>query len=476
MNIITKSEAKKPLIFFTKRLDISIRVCLGALKIENYFGGAIMNNNPVNRVKEALTSTIDSLFENRQESLYNPSSAFTRVKKISFEQTILFPMVAGSDNVSSELLDLFPETNLPLPSAMIQRRSQVKPDTFRKLFYQFTSRIPVLTTFHGYQLVSCDGSRLNLPYNPSDTDTFCQYIKGRKGINQLHMNALYDLQNDIFLDIVLQPVSEMNEKDAFCQILGHQKEADSGRKRIYLADRGFVSFNIFAHAIQNKQHFLIRVQKSFAEGLCPDRQHWLEESQVDEEVTIHVGRRNTKKNKQLENYHYLPATRRYDFIDAHSDNVDCLNLRVLKFPVSEDTCEYIITNLPAYAFSLTVIKQLYNLRWNQETAFRYLKYPGNMVHIHSLKKEFLLQEIYGKLTAYNFTSCMIAAIEYQPKKTDKYSYAINHTQALKICIRFLKGKIQDLESLIVRFIVPVRPGRRFERNLRRQSADTLAYR
>ena len=435
-----------------------------------------MHNNPVSRVKQALTSTIDSLFENRQESFYNPASAFTRVKKISFEQTILFPMVAGSDNVTSELMDLFPETNIPLPSAMIQRRNQVKPDTFRKLFYQFTSTIPVSKTFKGYQLVSCDGSRLNLPYNPSDTDTFCQCIKGRKGINQLHMNALYDLKNDIFLDIVLQTVPKMNEKDALCQILDRQKEADSGRKRIYIADRGFVSFNVFAHAIHNKQRFLIRVQKSFAESLCPDRKHWLEGACANEEVTIHVGRRNTNKNKQLENYHYLPASRHYDFIESHSSDVDCMKLRVLKFPVSDDTDEYIITNLPAYAFSLRVIKQLYNLRWNQETAFRYLKYPGNMVHIHSLKKEFLLQEIYGKLTAYNFTSCIIAAIGYQPEKTDKYSYAVNHTQALKICVRFLKGKIRDPEALIVRFIVPVRPGRRFGRNLRRQSADTLAYR
>ena len=55
---------------------------------------------------------------------------------------------------------------------------------------------------------------------------------------------------------------------------------------------------------------------------------------------------------------------------------------------AEDSYEYIVTNLPAYAFSLSTIKNLYNLRWNEETAFRHLKYAGNMVHIHSLKKVF----------------------------------------------------------------------------------------
>ena len=62
---------------------------------------------------------------------------------------------------------------------------------------------------------------------------------------------------------------------------------------------------------------------------------------------------------------------------------DTLKLRVLKFPISKDSYEYIVTNLPAYAFSMPTIKSLYNLRWNKETAFRHLKYAGNMVHIHS---------------------------------------------------------------------------------------------
>ena len=39
---------------------------------------------------------------------------------------MLFPMIAGADNVATELLDMFGENELPLPSAMIQRRNQVR--------------------------------------------------------------------------------------------------------------------------------------------------------------------------------------------------------------------------------------------------------------------------------------------------------------------------------------------------------------
>jgi hypothetical protein len=79
-------------------------------------------------VRQELFSVFDSLLTRRDEFLSNPSSDFTRKKKISFAQTMLFPMIAGADNVATELLDMFGEEDLPLPSAMIQRRNQVKKE------------------------------------------------------------------------------------------------------------------------------------------------------------------------------------------------------------------------------------------------------------------------------------------------------------------------------------------------------------
>ena len=426
------------------------------------------------QVKNSLFSVIDSLLENRDDTLTNPQSDFTRTRKISFTQAVLFPMVAGSDNVATELLDLFGEKKLPMPSAMIQRRSQIRPEAFRKLFYLFTGKFAPGNLYYGYQLVACDGSRINLPYNPSDADTFICAIEGRKGINQVHLNSLYDVLNDIFLDIELQGIHQMNEKAAFCSLL--KKQLSSGRKQIFIADRGYASYNIFANAIHNGQLFLIRVPESFARDMCPADTHWMERNCEDREISVHIGRRRTKDLHQLENYHFISARGHYDFINAGSDDADHLRLRVLKFPISEDSYEYIVTNLPKYGFSDRMIKELYSLRWNCETAYRHLKYAGNMVHIHSLKKNFLLQEVYGKLTMYNFSSFLGAAVERIQKKTGHYTYVLNHTQAQKICNRYLKGMIENVIDLISRFLVPVRPGRKFERKLRRQSADTLNYR
>lgn len=425
-------------------------------------------------VRNRLFSSIDSLLNHRTDFLVNPETDFTRTKKISFEQTMLFPMVVGADNLSTGLLDFFDEKMIPSASSMIQRRNQIKSSAFEQLFLSFTSLIPVLRTFCGYRLIACDGSRLNLPYNPSDPDTFIKCIENRKGINQMHLNCLYDILNDLFLDTELQPIKQMDEKNAFCRFLENQP---SSQLIIYIADRGYAVYNIFAHAIHNDQLFLIRVPEAFARGICTENDHWLESDKADTEVTVTIGRSRSKKNRQLENYHYINRSGHYDFIEAGSTDVDVLKLRVLKFPVGENGYEYIVTNIPKNRMSCKKIKEIYRLRWGIETAFRHLKYAGNMVHLHSVKREFLLQEIYAKLTMYNFSSFIAMCVGKRKKQSScKYPYKINHTQLQKISIRFLTGKIKDVMALLDKALAPARLGRSFQRNLRRQSADTLAYR
>ncbi len=149
-----------------------------------------MKHFSTEQVRQILLSTIHSLSDCPEKFLTDPRTNFTRTKKISFEQTMLFPMLAGPDNISTELLDFFGEDALPLPSAMIQRRNQIRPEAFITLFSRFLQKIPIQNTFHGYQLVACDGSRLNLPYNPSDPDTFIQCIKDRRGINHTQLQKI----------------------------------------------------------------------------------------------------------------------------------------------------------------------------------------------------------------------------------------------------------------------------------------------
>jgi hypothetical protein len=84
-----------------------------------------MHNISTDEVKDILFSEINSLLDQRELFLNNPKSDFTRTKKISFAQTIIFPMIAASNDIATELLDYIGEQKLPMPSALVQCRNQI---------------------------------------------------------------------------------------------------------------------------------------------------------------------------------------------------------------------------------------------------------------------------------------------------------------------------------------------------------------
>ena len=96
--------------------------------------------------------------------------------------------------------------------------------------------------------------------------------------------------------------------------------------------------------------------------------------------------------------------------------------------------------------------------------------------IHSLKQDFIFQEIFAKLTTYNFCAAIMKCTHPDNPGEKKYKYEPEKTYLIKICMRYLKGKLDDILNLISKRKVPVRAGRRFSRTIRRQHADTLQYR
>lgn len=56
--------------------------------------------------------------------------------------------------------------------------------------------------FHGYRLLACDGSNVNIARDPDDERTFIH--EGEKGYNAIHINALYDIMNHTYCDFLVQ--------------------------------------------------------------------------------------------------------------------------------------------------------------------------------------------------------------------------------------------------------------------------------
>ena len=126
------------------------------------------------------------------------------------------------------------------------------------------------------------------------------------------------------------------------------------------------------------------------------------------------------------------------------------------------------------------IKKLYEMRWGIETSFRELKYSIGLTNFHSKKSDYIIQEIWARLILYNFCEAITTqTVLKQSNRKRKYVYQINYTRTIHICRYFLsirKEAPPDVESLISRELLPVRPGRSDPRKVKLQSAVSFLYR
>ena len=88
-------------------------------------------------------------------------------------------------------------------------------------------------TLKGYQLLASDGSALNLPYNPSDTETFHENGE-KRGYNQIHLNALYQLLDGYCCDCVLAPEGKTHERAALQEMLARLPDTEINFQKLPL--------------------------------------------------------------------------------------------------------------------------------------------------------------------------------------------------------------------------------------------------
>ena len=405
----------------------------------------------------------------------NPSADFSRSRKLNFASTIQLILSMESGSLKKELLDYFQfSVDTPSASAFSQQRSKLLPETFHFLFYEFNSLFTFQKNYHGYQLLACDGSDLNIARNPKDTDTYFQSLPTDKGFNQLHLNALYDLCEKRYTDVVIQPARKENESLAMTQMIDR---CTGQKKTIFIADRGYETYNIFAHIQEKEMYYLIRV-KDGGGGSMTGSFDLPDEKAFDHAMQLILTRKQTKEVKaNPKQYKFLPKASPFDYLDLYDRKFYTLNFRVVRFAISEDSYECIITNLPKEEFPTEEIKKIYAMRWGIETSFRELKYAIGLSCFHSKKVEYIMQEIYARLVLYNYCEIITMNVLIHQKDT-KHVYRMNYTIAIHICRYFLRNDISppDVEKLIQKNLLPVRPGRSDPRKVRPKSAVSFLYR
>lgn len=144
----------------------------------------------------------------------NPKTDFSRVKKWSFKNTILFILSMEGQSLKKELLDFFDfDENTPSASSFVQRRAQILPSAFETLFHAFTAFDKECKTLYGYRTIAVDGSSIVLPYDPSNKKTLRKTGKSNE-YNAAHLNCLFDLNKRQYMDALIQPAHERDEHHA----------------------------------------------------------------------------------------------------------------------------------------------------------------------------------------------------------------------------------------------------------------------
>lgn len=430
----------------------------------------------ISNTREVLFNTIKKVEQCRSLFLLNPETDFTRKRKIDFETFIKMTLSMGGSSLKKELLDYFDfSTDTPGVSAYNQQRAKVLPEAFEFLFHEFTTSVNLNKLFNGYRLLACDGSNLTIATNPNDIETFvscCNQFEG--GVNRLHLNAFYDLMNRIYVDALIQTAASKNEFRACVQMIDR---SNIGEKVILTADRGYENYNIFAHAEKKGWKYAIRVKDKGSTGILSGLSI-SEKGAFDKNISLTLTRSHSKANR-MPNYKFMPTCQKFDYMPVESKIDYLISFRVVRFLIAENTYETIITNLDRDEFPPDIMKEIYHLRWGIETSFRELKYAIGLTNFHSKKVAYIKQEIFARLVLYNFCETITTKVVVKQATKSKV-YQVNYTLAIYICREYLKNVRTlgppDIELLIQKNTLPVRPGRRDPRKVKTQKLVSFLYR
>ena len=431
-----------------------------------------------NVVKAMLFTSIHELAANPEHYVLHPGKDFSRNRKLGFQRLLLMLLTMEGDCIKEELYRYFGRsTDTPSKAAFYKQRKKVKEDAFRSLLVSFTQKCQKKLLKGKYSLVACDGSAADIFRNPDDSDTFFEPNgKSTRGFNQIHINAFFSVLDKKITDLLIQPARKRNEYSAFCQMVDR---SESDTPVIYLCDRGYASYNAFAHVIESGQFFVMRCTDDKTEKILGFPLDNIQ--QLDYHVERILSRSQSKKKRlhpeQEEQYRFVCKNVPMDYITQGHPEYR-LSLRIIRIELSDSCYENLITNLPELDFDFDDLKDLYHLRWDEETSFRDLKYPLCLKAFHSQKYEYIIQEVWARAILYNFCSEIAMAVEI-PEKKRKYVYQVNYSEAIKICRDFLRihdGTTLDVEGLIAQNILPVRPGRTFPRQARFKLPNSFCYR
>ena len=413
-----------------------------------------------------LDNAIAEVIANKDLYVNNPGKDFCRNRKLPLSDLIYAMLEMKGGSLTSEMIRMCEKLNISLSkSAFVQQRDKLRSEAFLAILRSFNQKCNYHNLFWGYRLLAVDGSDINIHLNEGDT---CMSNGTGHPYSQIHLNALYDLINHIYVDVLPQGRAVEDERAALIEMY---QRTHMKNKAIIIADRGYESLNLITHFVESGSYELVLRVRSGKSGIKEIRNLPLEELDTDVNISITTTQTNedkalgrhlvqTQKNKNR-TYSKKTNNSNWDFPSPYN-----LKFRVVRFQLDSGEYETLVTTLPRDKFSLYALKDLYHMRWGIETSFRELKYDIGLSHTHSKGVDSALQEIYAALIKYNYCEGIVGSIVIDQCIKNKHTYVVNHVAAILICMNYFRDrncKVDKLENQIKQYTEPLRPGRKDKR-------------
>ena len=344
-------------------------------------------------------------------SKFRTPGAFTRKRKLSMYQVILFLLYTSKRSMNLNLSNIRVDLHsLGFPAvskqAVSKARKGILPELFLSLMHFVAETFYLLTdqrrSWHGYYPFAIDGSKIQVPGNRDTLSYFgsAHNDKARHRTAMAAASVLYDVSHDIIADALIHPFDH-GERKAAGEHLAHLENMGLHKNAVILFDRGYHSFELMQHIDDKGYYFLERVQKNI---------HAFADVASDDEIIDYYP--SYKKEAQIE-----PVT-----------------VRVLHVLLDDGSTEYLVTNLLSPAITPLMLKELYFQRWLVEGKYMELKSRWELeefsgaTHI-SVEQEFFINIMLSNLTA------MIKAdadkeIEQTRRPDNKYHYQANRANII----------------------------------------------
>ena len=335
---------------------------------------------------------------------------------MTFTKLVLFMLNMVKTTIQVALDSFFEDINQEeihmSQQAYSKAREKIRWEAFRWLFKENVNDIydNYYDTWHGYRVSAIDGSKMQLPDDQKLRDYYGT-MGSAKVATTAQASALYDVYNDVLIDVQLEPL-KTDERTLALRHIAELCKLPSFGKELVIGDRGYASFELIETTKNSGVSFLFRVKRGFNTNIDQ-----LEEG--DHSVLLQ------KKGR------------------------DDIRVRVIKFALPSGEQETLVTDIYDKRMGIQAFTELYFKRWPIETKYDEVKNKLQVENFSGRTVNAINQDFFISMHMSNIAA--IARWEVQEKvdeerslKDNKYDYHVNANLAIgTLKDRFIMALLEE---------------------------------